>query len=463
MDNCLLRKLAGSDHLSAANVGAGLCLVPDSKGAMADMSKEKLAPAAGPALTAPSRRGAPTVFDRAARMFDGWTDPITGVRVLRLHVRGASEAGSLWSTVYHQSSCFLEGGRKVLLHEVRREGGARVFSTFLFDLATGERSDPFPPGHDVVEVRDGTHMASLVSREGGGEARAVLWDMKADREVASISTPGWNGPSMLLLGDHRRGLALAFRKGQTPFPPIGPLEKTRYYEEAVQSRHYLLAPDEPPRLVFEANGYFCNHIQGCPTDPDLYTYNRWPTPKRDVDQVIHLRSLDGRIDEPVPLAADAVRPGDMWGVRDHYVWTPDGNRIVSYLCPDPIDMGPGFNHFKLAWWLSVLDRRTGEDFSAQYPAGRWGGHMQVTPDSRHILCAGGPGFDKLFAVDVAGLSHGWNETILCSYPKTVSVGTNADPFPYPFALPDGSGVIFTAGWPGPDHGVYLAEWPASLR
>jgi hypothetical protein len=31
----------------------------------------------------------------------------------------------------------------------------------------------------------------------------------------------------------------------------------------------------------------------------------------------------------------------------------------------------------------------------------------------------------------------------------------------PFALPDQSGVIFNAGWPGPQHGVYLVEWPVT--
>jgi hypothetical protein len=30
-------------------------------------------------------------------------------------------------------------------------------------------------------------------------------------------------------------------------------------------------------------------------------------------------------------------------------------------------------------------------------------------------------------------------------------------------LPDGSGVVFNAGWPGDEHGVYLAEWPKGLK
>ncbi|NQU10432.1 hypothetical protein HQ590_06570, partial [bacterium] len=164
----------------------------------------------------------------------------------------------------------------------------------------------------------------------------------------------------------------------------------------------------------------------------------------------------------------ALRPGDMWGARDHYVWTPDGTRIVSYLNPHPLRLtpvpksDPDFNHFRFEWWLSALDWRTGADLAAKYPPDRWGGHMQITPDSRYIVCAGGPGFDKLFAVEIEGLRQGWNEHVICSYPETVAAGTNSDPFPHPFVLPDGSGVLFNAGWPGDQHGIYLAEWPRAL-
>jgi len=179
--------------------------------------------------------------------------------------------------------------------------------------------------------------------------------------------------------------------------------------------------------------------------------------------VLHLRTLDGRSDRPVPLSKDALRPALMLGARDHYVWTPDGKRIVSYLCPDTFEMGPDFDHYELNWWLSVTDWRTGEDLAARYPEGRWGGHMQVTPDSRYIVCGGGPGFDKLFAVQIEGLRAGWNEHIICSYPTTTPTGSLWGPFAYPFVLPDHSGVIFNAGWPGPEHGVYLAEWPAHLK
>ena len=401
-----------------------------------------------------------SIFDQAAKVFDGWTDPDTGVRVLRIHTRGAAEDGVIWSTPYHQCRCFLDGGRKMLLHTEPRAGNGENASLVL-DLTTGQTERPFPPGYSVGEVCDGTYLASLIVKEADGY-RALIWDLRAGREMASFAAPGWDGPAINFLSDHRRAVVLTYRRMGEPLGDIGPYDKPKIYAAPIQSRHYLLAPGAAPRLLFEADGYFCNHVQGCPTDPDLYAYDRWPTPKRDVPQVTHLRSLDGRIDQPVPLADDALRPGDMWGARDHYVWTPDGRRIVSYLCPQPIEVGRDFNHFKLEWWLSALDRRTGEDLAARYPAGRWGGHMQMSPDSRYILCGGGPGFDKLFAVAIEGLRQGWNEHVICSYPHTVSRGDNADRFPYPFALPDRSGVIFNAGWPGPEHGVYLAEWPAAL-
>jgi hypothetical protein len=391
----------------------------------------------------------PSLLDRAAQAFDGWTDPDTGRRVLRIRARHQGDDGQPWSTLYHQYRCFLDGGRKVLL---RRRGTPRGRSgrNLLLDLTTGEIEYPFPEGCSVVEVCDGTCMASLIAAEDNG-CRVSLWDMRAGRETASLHSQGWALSTVNFLSDGQRALALLYRG--TP------------YEEHVLSRHYLLAPGEPPRVVMEADGYFCNHIVGCPTDPNLYAYDRWPSPKRDVPQVIHIRTLDGRFDEAMRMAPDAMRPGDMWGARDHYVWTPDGKYIVSYLCPHPLESarGPNFNHFLFEWWLSVTDWRTGADICVKYPPGRWGGHMQVSPDSRYILCAGGNGFDRLFAVSIEELRSGWNEHIICSYPQTVSTGKNQSPFPFPFVLPDQSGVIFNAGWLGPEHGVYLAEWPAELQ
>ena len=394
----------------------------------------------------------PSLFDRAANVFDGWTDPETGARVLRIFAKNLPRLPGFWGTYYHQFRVFLDGGRKVLLHASRKQPDPEMPHNYAVDLTTGQAAPIAPPEYGVAEVIDETNMATLQNADSPTR-RTVLWDLKAGKELASMEAiDGWTMGAVNFLSDGRRALNFHYR-GQI-------------YHEKVDSRHYLLTPGEKPRLILDAEGYYCSHLVACPTDPNLYAYDRWPCPKRDVDQAITVRTLDGSFEEPAKLDARALRPADMWGCRDHYVWTPDGKRIVSYLFPHPMTVmsnQPGFNHFQFEWWLSALDWRTGEDLAAKYPPGRWGGHMQVTPDSRYILCAGGPGYDKLFAVEIEGLRRGWNEHLICSYPKTISAGKNSDPFPYPFALPDSSGVIFTAGWPGDDFGVYLAEWPKSLR
>jgi len=384
-----------------------------------------------------------SLFEQARRVFDGWTDPDTGVHVLRIFARGDREPREALQTVYHQQRCFLDGGRKVLLRSGHRSGNGGA-SGVLMDLTTGVVERPFPESHYVSEVMDSTGIALLRAGARGKRQRALLWDLQARRELASCSIDGWRYGGASFLSDGRRAL-VAWERGKP-------------YEGHTESRIVLIEPEAQPRTVLEADGYRCNHIQGCPTQPDLFSYDRWPSPARDVDQVIHLCTLDGSYHEPLKLSPEALRPAQMWGVRDHYVWTPDGRRIVSYLFLHPVTHGGDFNHFKFEWWLSALDRFTGDDLAAKYPPGRWGGHMHVTHDSRYMICGGGPGFDKLFAVDIEALRDGWNEHIICSYPQTTSPGTNSDPFPYPFMLPDGSGVIFNAGWPGPEHGVYLAEW-----
>jgi hypothetical protein len=282
----------------------------------------------------------------------------------------------------------------------------------------------------------------------GAEVMVYLYDLNEKRELGCALTEGWKFGGCSMQADGRRAVVSRYQG--------------KFYEEHCRTQLHLLSPGEPPRLILDKDGVFGNHMQGCPTDPDLFTYNAWPTPRRDVEGVTCLASVDGRVDRLLPLDANAPRPADFYGVRDHYVWTPDGTRIVSYLNRKRVDMSAPFNHFEFDWWLSALDWRTGEDYCVQYPRGRWGGHMHMTPDSRYILCGGGPGFDKLYAVDMQALKHGWNEQVICGYPRTVSTGLNASPYPYPFALPDGSGVLFNAGWPGPDHGVYLVEWPKGL-
>jgi hypothetical protein len=385
-----------------------------------------------------------SLFQQAAGVFDGWTDPDTGARVLRVFAGNLPRVPGLWGTIYHQRRPFLDGGRKVLLQArwPKEERGKR--RGYLLDLTTGEAESPFPPDYRVLEVAEaGT--ALLANREGD----AVLWDMRAETELAAVGIEGWMREGPYFLSDGRQAL-VSHTRGER-------------YDHYCESHFHLLAPGEPPRLILEAEGAWCNHVVAHPFEPELYAYDRWPCPKREIDQVIRVRSIDGTYDEPAKLDDHAPRPGNFYGVRDHFVWTPDGKRIISYLMPAPVDATGEFNHFDWQWWLSALDWRTGEDLAAEYPPGRWGGHMGVTPDAKYILCCGGPGFDKLFAVSIDGLRDGWNEHIICSYPQTISQGTNRDPFPYPFALPDGSGVIFTAGWPGVEFGVYLAEWPAALK
>lgn len=403
----------------------------------------------------------PSVFELAARAFSGWTDPQTGVRVLRLDVRGDRGESDVWQTPYQQSRCFIDGGRKVLLRTSSDAAWARLGgrTQVVLDLATGEQSLPFPAARQIIEVWDATQTALLVA--DGPEVTVELWDMRAGRTLASIATDGWRFGGASFLCDGRRALVSHFNG--------------RPHGEPTDSHFHLLTPGEPSRVVLEATGFYCNHIQGCPTDPELYAYDRWPAPRRDdIEQVIHVASLDGSLHAPAKLDARAVRAGSMMGMRDHYLWTADGRRIVSYFNPekdggptftagDSASFGADFNHFRFPWVLSALDWRTGEDLAAKYPPGRWGGHMGLTPDGRWIVCAGGPGFDCLYAIELEALRSGWNERPICAYPRTVSRGVNNEPFPYPFVLPDGSGVVFNAGWPGPEHGVYLAEWPASLR
>ena len=388
-----------------------------------------------------------TVFEQAARVFEAWPDAETGRRVLRLHRRGADAGGSVWGTQYHQFPCFLDGGRRVVLNRSLPAGDETTAAVFVLDLTTGEIETPFPVWARVNDVNADTGLAcyQTLPEEGG---RAGIWDIRRGCDVAELAGEGgWTLNCASLLSDGRRAMAF-FHKGQP-------------HRERVVSRHVLFGVDEAPELVLEMDGAFCSHIQQCPTDPELYTYDRWPAPTKDgVDQVLRLRRLDGSMDEVVPLNDEAARPAVTLGSRDHYVWTPDGKWIVSYLCMDPFEFDdPNFNHYPLQWYLSATDWRTGEDLGAAYPEKRWGGHMQVTPDSKHIITSGAPGYDRLLAIDIEGLREGWNERVICGYPKTEESESMLGPFAYPFVLPDCSGVIFSAGWPGADHGVYLAEWP----
>lgn len=263
-----------------------------------------------------------SLFDLAANVFDGWTDPETGVRVLRLRARNADEAPPVWYTPYHQVRCFLDGGCKVMLRGERRAD--RFAEVYVLDLTTGLVGQPFPPGCRVGDIDDAAGTAILVRREHG-ETINILWDVRSGRELTSISSEGWQGGDGKLLAGGRRAIVAHFR-GQRNI-------------ERVDTHFHLLSADEPPRIVMEAEGYFCNHIQGCPTDPILFAYDRWPSPLRDIEQAIHLMTLDGTLHEPMKMDAAALRPVSVHGVRDHYLWTPDGNRIVSYFFTHPSRSG----------------------------------------------------------------------------------------------------------------------------
>jgi hypothetical protein len=385
-----------------------------------------------------------TLFARAARVFPGWTDPETGLRVLCLHARGTEEKAPVWATPYHQCACFLDGGRRILLDGAHPAGKGQG----IVDLTTGRVEAALPIEAGIWEIHDRTGTAGI-RRVDGGHWRAAIWDLRNAREVVGYTVADdWKLGGISLLSDGVR--AIAWR------------QRGRPYREPVHTQHFLLTPGEPEKLLLDAPGYNCSHPVSCPTDPEIYAYDRWPSPSYPIEQAIHIRSLDGRFEEPLKLLPGTLRPvGADHGARDHYQWTPDGRWIVSYLYPHPLPKQETFNHLEFEWCLSATDWRTGEDRCAKYPAGRWGGHMGVSPDSRQIICAGGPGFDKLFLVSIEEFKDGWNERVLCQYPTTVSKGDNSDSYAMPFALPDQSGVIFNAGWPGPEHGVYLAEWPVA--
>lgn len=391
-----------------------------------------------PSGKAPAGSTGETLFARAARVFDGAPDPETGVRVLRVRPRDREWKPGGLATVYHQSRCFLDGGRRILLN-VRGPGVHEA--AIVLDLTTGTVDSPFPAGYRIHDVDDRTNNALLYNNE-----RAVIYNLRSRQELAALPTEEAKYGGGTLLPDGRRAVISHYRG--------------KFYDEYCRTHLHLLTDQGAAPVFLELDGCYANHMQGCPTEPDLFCYNGWPCPRRDVEGVASIATVDGRVNDRIPLDAQALRPGDFWGVRDHYVWTPDGSRIISYFNRRPVDWTIPFDHYAFDWWLSSLDWRTGRDESVRYPPRRWNGHMQMTPDSRYILCGGGPGFDRLYAVDRTRLGDGWNERILCSYPETNPQGRDSGHlYPYPFALPDGSGVIFNAGWWGPDQGVFLAEWP----
>lgn len=384
-----------------------------------------------------------TIFERAAEVFDATTDPDTGLRVLRILPQDADDADDAdedqpWRTVYHQTPCFLEGGRRVMLRQVARGGGSHSV-----DLTTGEAERILPQNYYCMEVCDQAGMV-LAGRLEGYTPHLVLWDLAEKREVSSFALPGWRLWSGKITADGRRVIVSHYQG--------------TYYDEHCVSQLHVFDVDGRSTLLVEADGFFCNHIMPSPTHPDIFTYNRWPTPPVPTEVVIHIRDLNTGLERPLPQLEDTVRPGPKWGAqRDHYLWTPDGKKIVSYFSPQtefPLD-----DHYHFGWWVSAIDLETGQDTAVPYPEERWGGNFAVSRDSRYILTAGGREFQKLYRIDIDKLAGGWNEEVLCSFAHSTEDGKNNGPFHMPHVLPDQSGVIFSAGWPGPDDGTYLVEWP----
>lgn len=397
-----------------------------------------------------------TLFQQACAVFDGWDDPETGLRVLSLRPKTELVDPELadWfplNTVYHQYPPFQEHGTRVLVR-INAPGGvfAPEIRVGLLDLTTGALTPATRDGWRPFAFHDGAGTGSYV-RESPEGIVASIRDYRTGQELASYVQPGWTFDMIMLLADGRRAI-VGHRCGDKRTLVTG-------------SQLHLLEAGGRCSLLIDAEGYFCNHIQGCPADPDLYAYDRWPMPRRRVDNVIHLSRTDGSFHQPLPMLEGTLKPGGVFGChRDHYLWAPDGRRIISYLGtygnddPEAFDL-PWDDHFDLEWWVSAMDWRTGEDLCVKYPPERWGCNFAVSPDSRFIATAGGRQFQYLYLIEIEQLRRGWNERPLCRYPESVEDGRNKGPFHMPFVLPDQSGVLFTAGWPGPQHGVYLVEWP----
>ena len=395
-----------------------------------------------------------SIFEQASRIFPVTPDPDTGLRLLYTTplnpgvFSNASDKG-LWSTPYHQNQCFTSEGTQVLLNYLGNPGDIRAGerSQQILDLTTGQAFNPFPVRHAVLELSRSKPLAFLARRDEVDVVVSCLWDIPRNREVAAFRLPDWTFWGGHFLADGQ-SVVLGFYRGA-------------YYKERCHSRFFLLRADGTTKEVLNLAGCFCNHIQGCPSDPGLYSYNRWPTPQRPCEVVHHIREVNGAFDFELPQVSGVVRPGSIWGgQRDHYLWTPDGRRIASYFSPLVSDSQ---DHFDYGWWVSVMDWRTGEDLAAPYPVDRWAGHFAVSPDSRFLVAVGHRSFQKVFAIDIERLRAGWNERTLCACPPSVVRNDNQGPFHMPFFLPDQSGVIFTAGWAGSKQGIYIVELPDDMR
>ena len=397
-----------------------------------------------------------SIFEKAAEIFVGKEDPETGLKLLRVSPLDESPSSpdsqnTLWQTPYHQVQCFTPDGNGICLNYVEWESGngkpkKKYRSQAILDLTTGKTSYPFPENSYLAHLSNIFPLAILIRMEN--EIPLVcIYDYSQKKELASFSKPGWNLQEAHFMADGRN-VVISYYLG-------------KYYDELCKSRFYLLTPEGKSEEILSMDGYFCNHVQGCPTDAGLYSYNRWPSPKKPCEVVHHIRELYGTFDIELPQKKGVVKPGPLWGgQRDHYLWTPDGSRIASYFSPIASDSK---NHFDYGWWLSVMDWRTGEDLASPYPPDRWSGHFAVSKDSRYLFMVGRKTFPYVFAVEIEKLRNGWNERILCRCPESLVRPDNVGPFHMPFCLPDQSGVIFTAAWHKPEGGVYIVELPHDMH
>lgn len=390
-----------------------------------------------------------TLFEQASLAFDGWQDRETGLRVLRI-ADGRTEiipglrAGWHWRTTYHQYLCFLDGGRQVLLRTGEELLGVRTADSHLVDLTTGQISQPFPADYYPIQVNH-AGLAILYAKTGY-YADMVLWDIAQGRALATVPSDGWSSGWSAFLCDGQRAV-FAQCQGEGG------------YAGHYRTRFFLVGADGSVEQVLQDDDAICNHVQGHPSDPLLIAYDRWPTPYSYTPQVIRLRRLDTGDDWQLPLNPGVMVPGQLLGgQRDHFLWTTDGTAIASYVSPldNPEERE---DHFDYDWHVSVLNWQTGEDVCVKYPPHRWGCNFTLSPDGRYIVTGGGKQFQRLYRIDIDGLRQGWNEHVFCTFPHTEVDGDNMRLFHMPWVLPDQSGVLFTAGWYGPETGVYLVEWP----
>jgi len=149
-----------------------------------------------------------SLFQQASAVFDGWNDPDTGMRVLKIKPRNEPWSAMGWYTTYHQFMPFLDGGRKILLQSRKYDEGGdrRKRHHGLLNLATGEMSDNFPEGLFPIDISDAGRTCTAMRKSSEtGNAMVVLWDLDAQKELAHYEWEGdWRSAGAKLMPDGRR-------------------------------------------------------------------------------------------------------------------------------------------------------------------------------------------------------------------------------------------------------------------